>query len=229
MKKNLLVIFFTISLFSIFSEPMLRTISVIGKGSMAIKPDRVVITTGVDSSNKVIGLALNENGEIMTNIFEGLADLGIKDKDIQTSNYNVYYYKPYKDDVDQESEYRVSNSITISIKNLDLIDTILDTIVTLGANKINGIFFTFEDETVYKQKLQKLAMEDARERAEFLADIENMKILNVISISDIQINNSSNPRNFEYGLASTSGKGAIATGSETLSTEFHVVYQMEPK
>ncbi|OQY40843.1 MAG: hypothetical protein B6229_00765 [Spirochaetaceae bacterium 4572_7] len=226
MKKTILVFFFTISLISLFSEPILRTVSVVGKGSMTIKPDRVVITTGVDSSNKIIGLALNENGEIMTKIFEGLADLGIEDKDIQTSNYNVYYYKPYKDEIDQESEYRVSNSITISIKNLDLIDTVLDTVVTLGANKINGIFFTFEDETVYKQELQKLAMENARERAEFLADIEDMKILNVLSISDIQANSRPDPRNYEYALASSAGNRSIATGSETLSMEFNVIYQI---
>lgn len=228
MKRIFLVVIALISLTSIYSDELLKTINVVGKGSLVIKPDTVVISTGVDSGHSVIGEALAENNEIMSKIFQGLADLGIAEENIQTSNYNVYFHKPYHEDKNDKAEYRVSNSIKISIKNLDLVDSVIDTLVTLGANKINGIYFTFEDENRYKKELRTLAMKDAREKAEFLASTEGMKLTGVISISEVAIPQNM-PVNYEFALSDTKSMGSIAVGNETISIKYNVKYQMETK
>ena len=212
-----------------YSESLVRTITVIGEGELSIKPDCVVISTGVNSANPVIGEALEENSAIMASIFAGLEELGISKDNIQTSNYNVYLYKPYKDDYDKQEVYRVSNSINIDVKDLDLVDSVLDRLVTLGANKINGIYFTFEDNEKFQNNLRKKAIENAREEAEFLAELEGMKVIGVISITEKGVSFPPEGRNYEYALASPMAKGSIAPGNETISASYTVVYQIKSK
>ncbi|QEN03611.1 DUF541 domain-containing protein [Thiospirochaeta perfilievii] len=227
MKRLLLVL---LSFTSIaFADDVLRTINVIGRGSMVIKPDTVVISTGVDSGDPVIGVALEENNKIMTGITQGLADLGIESDDIETNNYNVYLYRPYNDDDKNKEEYRVSNSITINIKKLELVDTVIDTIITLGANKINGIYFTFENSDIYENNLREKAIKDAREKAEFLASLEGMKVKRVISIAEEGIAIQNPITNYAYSMAESRPKGPISSGVEEIKRSFNVLYEIVPK
>lgn len=229
MKKLVFILLLFSVSFTIFTEELIRTISVVGIGEMVIKPDTVVISTGVDSGDSVIGIALEENNNIMSKIFEGLADLGIDADDIETSNYNVYLYRPYNEKDINEEEYRVSNSIKINIKKLDLVDTVIDTIITLGANKINGVYFTFENVGEYQHELSEKAIIDAREKAEYLAKLENMKVKSVISISEEGAARDVEKINFAYAMAEPMTKSAISTGMETLTIRYNVVYQIVSK
>ena len=79
-------------LYEVITDSIVRTINVVGKGEIDVKPDTVVITTGVESADPTIGAALKENSTIMSTIFEGLADLGIIKEDIQTNNYRITSY-----------------------------------------------------------------------------------------------------------------------------------------
>lgn len=229
MKKIITLSIFILFVNTLYANEILRTISVIGTGEMTIKPDTVVISTGVDTGNPDIGLALEQNNITMAGIFEGLADLGINEEKIETSNYNVYLYTPYNEDEKKLEEYRVSNSITINIKNMELVDTVIDTLITLGANKINGVYFTFENAKEYQIGLRTKAMENARSKAEFLATLENMKIHSVLSITEQGASNSNLNRNYAYEMSTTRSKSGITSGMESISVNYNVIYQIEPK
>lgn len=228
MKKLFLILMLSM-IGSIYGDDIVRTISITGTGEMLIKPDTVVISTGVNSGNPDIGKALEHNNSTMVAIFEGLADLGITEEKIKTNNYNVYLFRPYNDEDDNPEEYRVSNSIEINIKELDLVDTVIDQLITLGANKINGIYFTFENEAAYQLELRIKAMENARSKAEFLASLEDMKISSVLSITEEGASNSRDTRNYEYAMASTLSKSAVSSGMEKLTLSYNVTYQIVPK
>ncbi len=227
MKKRLLVTLLIIA-FNLSADSIVRTINVVGKGEIDVKPDTVVITTGVESADPTIGAALKENSTIMSTIFEGLADLGIIKEDIQTNNYSVYLYKPYDKNNKENEEYRVSNSINIKVRNMNLVDVIIDTLISLGANRINGVYFTYENENQFELELRKRAVENARSKAEYLAELENLKITGVISISEYGLNPTEN-RNYEYAMASPMAKGSIASGMETITASYNIVYQVTPK
>lgn len=210
-----------------FGEGVVRTISVTGSGQLSVKPDTVVINTGVNSGNPVIAVALDENNKLMNAIFKGLNELGISEDDIKTSNYNVRYHQPYKKNSTEVAEYKVSNSIKINIKNLELIDIALNTLIELGANKIDGINFTFRNKEQYKNKLTVMALRDAREKAEFLAKQENMKITGIVSITEEGSRDFSS--NYNLGILKAENNAGISAGSQTISTSYNIVYQIEPK
>lgn len=226
--RRLLLALLLVVVFNSYADNLTRTISVEGYGEIKIEPDTVVIATGVDSSDPIIGMALEKNSITMANIFDGLSEVGINKDAIETSNYNVYLHRPFGEGEVKE-EYRVSNSIRIKIKNLELVDVIIDLLVTLGANKINGVYFTFEEESRYTTELQKMAMENAREKAEFLASLEDMVVKGVISISEDNSSSKDEPRNYEFVMASPMKTSSIDAGLETLSLSYHVVYELGVK
>lgn len=223
LKKILITVLFT--LWSIGARDITRTVAVTGYGEIKIKPDTVVIATGVDSGDPVIGLALESNSSTMDAIFQGLADIGVTRESIETSNYNVYLHRPYNS-TEEEEEYRVSNSISIKIKNLDLVDVIIDLLISLGANKINGVYFTFEDHEGFTMELQKLAMKDAEAKAKHLAELSGMKLGRVVSISE---NAGDKAGNMAYIMATPMKSSNIESGMETIKLSYSVVYELETR
>lgn len=225
MKKIILALFFIITAVA-FAE--IKTISVTGSATLSVKPDTVVINTGVNSANPDIGIAIDENSTIMASILEGLSKLGIDEDSVQTNNYNVYHYKPYDKNSDEIPEYRVSNTIEIRTKKVELVNRVLDTVITLGANEINGIRFIANPDEENEKELRKLAMEDAREKATFLADLEGMKIEHVLSI--IESGSKLPPENLRFGVVmEAKSKSSVTSGSETISASYTVIYKIEAK
>lgn len=229
MRKGITLAILVLTLFNLNATDIIRTISVTGTGTMVMKPDTVVISTGVDSGDPDIGIALDHNSTTMGNIFDGLADLGISEEEIETSNYNVYLYKPYNDTDNKKEEYRVSNSIRIKIKKPELVDAVIDTLITLGANKINGVYFTFENDEKYQMELRTKAMADARSKAEFLASLENMEIYSVLSIAEQGADTYNLNRNYAYEMSPTMAKTNITSGTEDISVSYNVIYQIRSK
>lgn len=229
MKKIAILFLVTLSLaaFSQNSQDVTRTISVTGRGELTVKPDTVIINTGVDSSNQILAEALKENNRVMNKIFRELNRHGIGEEDIKTSFYNVNFHTPYKKNSNEIEEYRVSNSVEVKVNNIHSLDRVIDSLIKAGANRINGINFTFRDVDKYKNDLSAAALKNAREKADFLAKEEGMVITGVISISEEQLNNS--PGAFRAKLMAADSGAALAPGNHTLSISYNVVYQMETK
>lgn len=226
--NRIILIIMTLSCSLLFSNT--KTITVKGTGLITVKPDTVVINSGVDSADPDIGVALDENNKIMTKIFKGLNELGINKDQIKTSNYHVYLYKPYNREGNEVEEYRVSNSIIINIKDLEIVDTVLDKLVTLGANKIDSIRFTSQDRETFKRDLMKMAVKDARSKAEFLAELENMKVVEVLSIlEDGASSGGPEPFKAKMSVQLDSFAPPIAEGSETITASYSITYLIESK
>lgn len=226
--NRILLVILTLSCSLLFSNT--KTITVRGTGSLTIKPDTVVINTGVDSADPDIGVALDENSKIMNKVFKGLNELGINNEQIKTSNYHVYLYKPYNRDSNEVEEYRVSNSIIIHIKDVEIVDTVLDKLINLGANKIDGIRFTSQDREVYKKELMTMAVKDARAKAEFLAELENMKVVEVVNILEEGANSGGpEPLRLNMVMEAKSVAPPILEGNETITASYSITYLIESK
>ena len=80
-----------------------------------------------------------------------------KDK-MQTTNYNLYPVYNTKDNSREIIGYNVSNEITVTIDNIDIVGTVIDTAINAGASNVNSIEFGLKDSQVYKDKvLQQLS------------------------------------------------------------------------
>jgi uncharacterized protein len=160
----------------------MRQVSVVGHGEVQGTPDTATVQLGVENQAATAQDALAQNNTQAQAIIQKLKDLGIAEKDIQTANFNIFPI--YGDDGRQVTGYRVSNTVTVKIRNLESAGTLLDQVVTAGANSIYGVSFSVENPEALLEQARKAAIENAKARAEQLAGAGGASVGDVLVISE---------------------------------------------
>lgn len=80
--------------------------------------------------------------------------------------------------------YRATNTVEVTIRDLDKAGQVLGAAAGAGANQMFGIAFEIEDPAPLEAEARKKAMVDARTRAERLAELGGVKLGPPISISE---------------------------------------------
>ena len=168
-------------------------LTVSAEGRSSRKPDLAVFTAGVASSGKTAGEALAANAADMNRVIAALKRAGIADRDIQTSNLNlnpVYAdmsrqpASPLEQQVPRIVGYQVSNQVTVRQRNLADFGRTIDTLVTAGANQVNGPSFQMDDADAASDEARTKAMKRARERADLYARAAGLKVVRILTISE---------------------------------------------
>lgn len=168
------------------------TISIQGIGEVSATPDMAYITSGVTTEGKTAREALDANTTAMTALIDVLKSAEIADKDIQTSNFSVqpqYVYSDQRSSAGytkppQIAGYQVSNSVTVRVRDLENLGTVLDQIVTVGANTINNVSFAVEDTDALYTEARKRAIKDAMAKAGLYTDAANVGLGRIVNISE---------------------------------------------
>jgi uncharacterized protein len=163
-----------------------RTISVSATGSVSAEPDQAALLTGVVAEGDTARAALTANTAIMARLIEGLKEVGIAARDIQTTSFNVSpRYQPSNDgQTSRINGYEVSNQVRILVRTMADLGAVLDTAVTLGANQVGGIEFQVSDADRLKDAARQAAMVNALRRAKLLAASANAEVGCVLTIAE---------------------------------------------
>jgi len=158
--------------------PQIRTISVSGTGKAVLTPDIAYVNIGVQTEGKEAAEAVQKNNKLTQQVIDALTKLGVAEKDIQTTNFNIYPRVQYDNNGKPTGEitYQVNNSIYVTVRDLDQIGTLLDTVVKAGANTINGIQFDVSDKTEALSIARKNAVNNAKEIAEELTQAAGVSL-----------------------------------------------------
>ena len=163
-----------------------RTITVVGEGKVKIKPDIAQINIGIEIVGDTVQEASSQAADTMDAVLAALAAQGVDQKDIQTSGYNVWVERPYgPEGPTGDTLYHVNNTVSVTIRDLDTVGTILDAAIEAGANSIYGVNFSVADPSVLVSEGREKAVADARSKAEELAELNNVAVGEVISISEV--------------------------------------------
>ncbi len=137
-----------------------------GQASYEVSPDLAYVRIGVKTENKDAQKAQSENAQKMNKVRDAIRNLGIKKEDLRTSNYSVYNDREYINDDKYIDKYVVRNQLNITIRDLNMVAKVIDECAKAGANNINNVQFAIEDEEAAYQKALKLAMENAKGKAD---------------------------------------------------------------
>jgi uncharacterized protein YggE len=212
-----------------------QTITVVGQGSVRIKPDVAQVSVGVETSAETVSQAVQDNTTQMEAILAALTKAGIADKDIQTMNYSIQfdrYPQPLPASTGTESGqatplYRVSNMVNVTVRDLDKVGAVLDAVVGAGANNIWGVNFSLEDQTKAQADARANAITDAKARAQALADLNGVKLGPVMSVSEV-ISGGSYPMPVAMAEKAAVGAGSISPGELEVTYQVQVSYFIEP-
>lgn len=161
-------------------------VSVTGQGIVTVAPDTATVTVGIDVIREELAEAQSEATRQATEIIAALNDQGIESRDIQTANYSVNVMRDYSENGDpsQTTGYEVMNQVNVTIRDISTLGALLDAVTTAGANSIYGITFYVDDQRPHNAEARKLAVADAMEKAEQLADAAGLSVGRVVSISE---------------------------------------------
>jgi uncharacterized protein len=148
----------------------IRTISVSGSGQVTMAPDVAYVNIGVQSQKDKVADALAENNTKAQSVASSLRELGIQDKDIQTSSFNIYPQQSFGPNGEVTgTTYVVNNTVYVTVRDLQVMGKLLDVVVRNGANSINGVAFDVLDKSKAISEARRLAIESARSQAAEMA------------------------------------------------------------
>jgi len=168
------------------AQPPLRTINVSGSGQAYLVPDIAYIYVGVHTEKSSASEAVDENNTQTQTMIQALKDFGIDAKDIRTTNFSIWPNDKYDSQTGQptgQKTYVVDNTVYVTVRNLDKLGDLLDTVVAAGANTVNSIQFDVADKESALKQARADAVKDAKTQASELADAAGVKLGEIQSIS----------------------------------------------
>ena len=190
-------------------------ISVTGEAHISVPPDLAQIDGGVTSEAKTAREASDANNAAMGKVLLALKGAGIDEKDYQTSRVSLQPQssapKPGAPSI--VTGYRASNRVTIRLRDVTKLASVIDTLVGSGANEIGGINFQVSQASKLLDDAREQAIADARRKAEIYAKAAGVTLGAPISISE---EGSGQPM-FRTRMAAPMAPAPIAMGEETLS------------
>ncbi len=182
MKKAIVIAFVLFAvLVQAQEQKQLPQISVSGEGKISVKPDQVVINFGVDNLGKDAIEVKKLNDETIDKVLKYIKDFGISTSDFKTTNVSL------NRDYDSEKKkynYRASQSVTIILKDISKYDSLTMVLVDNGINTISNVEFRSSKLEEYKSEARKLALKEAKHKAEDYVSVLNQKVGKAITISD---------------------------------------------
>jgi len=211
-------------------KPM-RTISITGTGEVRAVPDEASISIGNVQQAPTAAEAVKANNGAMSEVFSALKSEGIEEKDIQTSNFSVnprYVYPKDNSGPPTVDGYEVSNQVTVRIRDLKKLGTVLDKVVASGSNQINGISFTLANPDEAENEARKRAVADARAKAELYAQAGGFKLGPIFSLVEAGRSYPPRPMRQEaFAVKAAADAVPIAQGEQTVSIQVNVTWEIE--
>ena len=197
------------------------------------------VSLGVVTQNADAARASADNATKSATLAAAMKALGVAEKDIQTTGYNIspqYDYSQRKPGDNRPPTivgYQVSNSVRVTVRKIADVGRIVDAGVKAGANNADGIAFDLNDDTRAKAQTESLkkAVADARSKADALAQAAGVNSLSLYSLSEAGYSGSP-IRPLEAGVMNRMSVAAPATpvqaGELTVSATITVKYRMRP-
>jgi uncharacterized protein YggE len=210
-------------------------LTVSAEGRTSRKPDMATFTAGVSSSGKTAGEALTANSADMTRVIAALKRAGIAERDIQTSNLSL---NPVYADMSRQSAdpleqqvpkiigYQANNTVTVKQRNLAEFGKVIDTLVSAGANQVNGPNFMVDQADIALDEARIEAVKKARARADLYARATGMKVARMVSISES--GGYSPPMPMYRMEAAQSAAAPVAPGEVSLEMNVTVQFELAP-
>ena len=211
-------------------QPEQSSISVSGTGTASAAPDVVNIQLGVDTVDTDPMAASNQNSENMNAIIAVLGEMGVAETDIQTINYSMWVEDVYGPDNQPtgEKRYRVSNQVSIRLRDLSQIGALIEETTNAGATYVAGITFAVADTTELEQAALDDAIANAEQKAGWVASEMGVELGRLKTVIEGGYNTSPIPY---LGSDSGIGGGAeapISQGQFTVSAQVQVIYELVP-
>lgn len=208
-----------------------KSATVMGDAQQQTSNQKASFNLGVMVVNSNKDSAVDEANKKTQEIIDFAKKFGIPAEDIKTQNLSIYQEQgegPNKND------WRVSNNIEVSIKNADKdkVTKFSEAAAKSSANNVWGPNFTvdYDKSKEVETELINKAVENARKKAEVIAEANGMKVGKLISITEGgAVNGGLGPIMFDKAANGMGGGGgaSVEPGSSTISKSVTATFELK--
>lgn len=182
MKKIFLLAAFIFSIMSVAQEnEKNQGIFVTGEGIVKVTPDQVVIKSQIEHEGLRPADVKKKNDETVEGILKFLKGEGIADKNIQTDYVNLNKRYNYND---KSYTYVATQAISITLEDLEDYEDIMLGLLKNGLTGIQGVQFKSSEMEKHKSEARRIAILDAKRKAQEFAGPLNQEVGKAFSISE---------------------------------------------
>lgn len=205
-------------------EPAGVTVS--GAGSAFGVPDVAVLTLGVEAEAATVEEARGQAAGSMEGMVQALKDGGVTNDDIQTTRFSVQPRYDLENDRQMLRGFLVTNIVTAKLREIDKTGELVDAALTAGGDlsRVDSLTFTIDDPSTLETEARRLAVDEARQRAETLADAAAAELGRVLSITE---SGGAVPVFAGEGAARDEGVTPIEPGELEVQVQVQVVYELK--
>jgi uncharacterized protein len=159
------------------------TIVVPGSGRVSVVPDVADLRLGVAVARPKVDAARAEAARVMDAILAAVDEAGVARRDVRTTLLSIqprYDYREGRPPV--LTGYELANVVEVTIRDLVKLGDVVDGALAAGATSMDGLTFRLADPAPPEREARRLAMADARSRADVLAGESGLQIEGVSSI-----------------------------------------------
>jgi len=167
-----------------------NTITVSDTGEIYAKPDLGITSFSVKTEKKTVAQAMTENTQKMNQIIDSMKDLGVEEKDLKTTTFNIYPRYDYINTITFDrgkrvlAGYEITQSLQVKIRDLDKIGQIIESATDAGANQVGNLSFTIDNEDEFKKQAREEAINKAKIKAKELADQLGVNLVRIVSFNE---------------------------------------------
>ena len=155
-----------------------------GEGTVKKAPDRAWLQVTGESRARSPREAQRLNAEVMAAVLQKLRGSGLPADAIQTRAYDLQPEYDYANGRQTLRGYVARNTLDVRVDELSRVGELLDLAVTSGATSVGRVRFDLKDRDGAEREALRLAVEDARRRADAAATGAGMKVERVLRIEE---------------------------------------------
>lgn len=208
-------------------------ITVTGKGEIQAVPDISRFGISVSEKAGTQSEALAKASEKINAVVAGLREIGIEEKDIKTENVSTYPDYQY---VHATGEQKLvgwvsSHTLSVKVRTLELVPNVQQLFADSKVTNVSGPSLSIDDTDALQLNARELAIIDAEEQAEILANQLGIRLGKIVSFSE------SNTGGFMPAMYAAredmmmsakvqNASAEISAGEQTITSNVSVTYRI---
>jgi hypothetical protein len=228
MKKAILILgilFMTMSYSQ--EQKQVPMINVSGEGKVKVTPDQASISISIETKGTKAEDVKRENDKKMDAVLKFIKKSSIATEDYQTQRVSL---NPNYDYDKKKHNYIATQSVRILLRDLSKYDGLMEGLVNEGINRIDNVEFKSSKMTQLQSDARKMAIKEAKAKAEDFVSVLGQKVGKAILISDNSQTYHPQPRMYAMKSASMDEsvpRETLAIGEIEITANVSVSFVLE--
>ena len=199
-----------------------------GASEIVIDADMAVVNIEVVVDAPTSKAAKDASDKAISQFLSRLKQAGVDKHDIQSANLSLHpQYDYQKNEPAKLKGYQASRRMTITVKQLEQLNDLLDSALEQGINRVNSIELTSSKRADFIEQARQAAIEDAKQKAQSLAKGFDKK---VEGVWQVRYYDQHPIQPMQYKMAAQADNGAAESyqqGQVTISDRVEVVFKLK--